>query len=100
MSPQILRSGRMLPLWLGGLESELRARASGNAWDELWWEISLMSHWVRDSLLVRWAELTARLFATPITPWIGNLACHLDRSRHDVRRIVGGGAAGLPSVML
>jgi len=29
--------------------------------EDLWQEISLMSHWVRDSLLVRWAELTARL---------------------------------------
>lgn len=28
---------------------------------ELWQEISLMGHWVRDSLLVRWAELSARL---------------------------------------
>jgi len=29
--------------------------------EALWQEIALMSHWVRDSLLVRWAELTARL---------------------------------------
>lgn len=29
--------------------------------EDLWQEIALMSHWVRDSLLVRWAELTARL---------------------------------------
>jgi hypothetical protein len=30
---------------------------------ELWQEISLMSHWVRDSLLVRWADLVARFAA-------------------------------------
>jgi hypothetical protein len=29
--------------------------------EALWQEIALMSHWVRDSLLVRWAELTRRL---------------------------------------
>ena len=29
--------------------------------EALWQEIALMSHWVRDSLLVRWAELTKRL---------------------------------------
>lgn len=29
----------------------------------LWHEISLMSHWVRDSLLVRWAELIGRFAA-------------------------------------
>ncbi len=29
--------------------------------ETLWQEIALMSHWVRDSLLVRWAELTKRL---------------------------------------
>lgn len=29
--------------------------------EALWREIALMAHWIRDSLLVRWAELTARL---------------------------------------
>jgi SAM-dependent methyltransferase len=29
--------------------------------EPLWQEITLTSHWVRDSLLVRWAELTKRL---------------------------------------
>jgi len=32
--------------------------------EALWREISLMGHWIRDSLLVRWAELTARLADT------------------------------------
>lgn len=31
--------------------------------EALWREIALMGHWIRDSLLVRWAELTARLAA-------------------------------------
>lgn len=29
--------------------------------ETLWREIALMGHWIRDSLLVRWAELSARL---------------------------------------
>lgn len=29
--------------------------------EALWREIALMGHWIRDSLLVRWAELTSRL---------------------------------------
>jgi len=43
---------------LFGYDSKDRAILVDEA---LWREIALMSHWIRDSLLVRWAELTARL---------------------------------------
>jgi SAM-dependent methyltransferase len=35
---------------------------------DIWKEISLMSHWILDALILRWAELTARLSKDVISP--------------------------------